>query len=467
MSKKKTGILAMAVCTALITTYAGSALNLAIPSMGAEFNASASSLTWLVNIYILWSVCFSLPFGKIADTGDARGGRLNRRSVLILGCALYFVFSLLAVFSTSMPMILVLRSGQGVAAAMLFATNIAILVDAFPSNERGKVMGFYAAATYIGVSIGPVLGGMLTAAFGWRAGFVSMALICLIALVCSCRFVPVKAATGSEPRAALDWGGMLVFIVALLLFLGGLSIVDASWLGPILTFAGLAGCALFCFIELKKPSPLIDVRIFVRNPNFSLSNLAAMFNYAATFAVSYLMSIYLQEIKGMSAGAAGLFMVSQPLVQAVISPLSGRMSDRHSPFILASSGMGVCTIALVCFAFFTIDTSLVFVMAALLLTGLGFGLFSSPNQTAIMSSVAAHEYGMASSLIATSRNIGDVICMALIAVIMNLRLGGQTLEEASKTQIMGVFRFAFILFALICAAGVFISLQRKSKSVTI
>ncbi|MDR0909474.1 MAG: MFS transporter [Spirochaetaceae bacterium] len=460
------GILAMAISTALITTYSGSALNLAIPSIGNEFNASASGLTWLVNAYLLLAVCLALPFGKIADSGDTSGSPFNRRSVLISGCALFFIFSTIAVFAPSMPVMLALRIGQGIASAMLFATNIAILVDAFPANQRGKVMGFYAAATYMGISIGPVLGGMLTATFGWRSVFVSMAIICFIAMLCSLIFVPVKERTELliKKTFKFDLPGVIIFIIALFMLLYGLLTITDSRLAILLIILGLAGCVVFCVIELKTKNPLIDVRIFVRNPNFSLSNLAAMFNYAATFAVSYLMSIYLQEVKGMNAWSAGLFMVCQPVLQAIISPISGRMSDKHSPFILASSGMAVCTVALVCFIFFNINTPLAFVMASLLLTGIGFGLFSSPNQTAIMSSVQASDYSMASSLIATSRNIGDVISMGLISIIMSLQLGGETLEQASKAQIVRCFRIGFIIFTIICAAGVFISLQRRTNT---
>jgi predicted MFS family arabinose efflux permease len=233
--------------------------------------------------------------------------------------------------------------------------------------------------------------------------------------------------------------------------------------GPALAVLGLAGCALFCRIELRAQNPLIDVRIFARNKNFTLSNVAAMFNYAATFAVSYLMSIYLQEIKGMSAGQAGLLMLTQPLIQTFVSPVSGRMADRKSPFILASIGMAICTAALVCFSFFGIDTRLPFIIGTLLIIGLGFGVFSSPNQTAIMSGVDAKDYGMASSLIATSRNIGQMLCMALITALMSVRLGGLSFSEAPKPAIMASFRSGFVIFSVVCAIGVFISFSRTKR----
>jgi EmrB/QacA subfamily drug resistance transporter len=453
----RAGILVMAVCTALITTYSASALNLAIPSMGAEFHSSAAALNWLLNVYLLCSVCLALPLGKLADA-------FSRRAILIFGCCFYLLFSTLAVFCHSMTFMLVLRVGQGVGAAMLFATNIAILVDAFPANKRGWVRGVYTASTYAGLSLGPVLGGILTDAFGWRSVFVSMVIVCVAALVSSLAFVPKRKA--APLNAAIDWRGMGCYIVSLLMLLYGLSAVVGSWYGPVLAVAGAIGCVLFCRFELRTSSPMIDIRIFLRNPNFALSNVAAMFNYAATFAVSYLMSIYLQEIKGMSAWQAGLFMVCQPVLQAIISPISGRLADHHSPFKLASAGMAVCTVALVCFTFFQLSTPLAFVMATLLIIGVGFGLFSSPNQTAIMSSVSAQDYGMASSLIATSRNIGQVLCMALITTVTSIQLSGLTLAAATKNQIMISFRLEFIIFAAICAVGVFISLQRKSGKVS-
>jgi EmrB/QacA subfamily drug resistance transporter len=460
MNKGHAGILAMAIFTALVTTYAGSSLNLAIPAIGGEFHASASMLTWIVNTYLLVSVCFSLPFGKIADA-------ISRKAVLIIGCAFYLAFSLLAVFCTSMPLMLAYRVGQALGAGMLFATNIAILVDAFPANQRGWVMGFYTAATYVGISLGPVLGGVLTTAFGWRSVFVSMALICLAALVSSVIFVPGKAKgarSAGMPEGKADWAGMLLFIFALGIFLYGISTIINSWMGLVLSIIGLALCIFLCAFELRRDNPFVDVRMFAQNKNFSFSNLAALFNYAATFAVSYWLSIYLQQVKGMTARAAGLFMISQPILQAIISPISGRMSDKHSPFILASAGMAVCTAALACFVFFHVDTSLAAVMGVLLVIGLGFGLFSSPNQTAIMSSVAANQYSMASSLIATSRSVGEVFCMAIIAFVSQACLGGQTLQQSTKLQIALAFRVSFAIFACICAVGVFISLQRKNKA---
>ncbi|MDR0933884.1 MAG: MFS transporter [Burkholderiaceae bacterium] len=458
------GILVMAISTALVTTYSASALNLAIPSMGAEFNSSASALGWIVSTYLFCSVCLSLPFGKIADV-------ISRRAILLLGCVFYLVFSILAIFCTSMSAMLVMRVGQGMGAAMLFSTNIAILIDAFPSNQRGSVMGLYTAATYTGISIGPVLGGMLTDAFGWRSVFISMVLICFVALLASALFVPSKRKEAQYDQNSanhsgfrLDWAGMLCYIVSLVMLLYGLSTIGSSaWALPLMLI-GMVGCVLFFLLEARVEDPLINVRVFAHNKNFLLSNLAAMFNYAATFAVCYLMSIYLQEVKGMNAWNAGLLMASQPVLQAIISPVSGRMSDRYSPFMLASAGMVVCTVALICFTFFSIDTPQVIIVGALLLTGVGCGLFSSPNQTAIMSSVEAKDYGIASSLIATSRNIGQVFCMALITLVTSLSLGGATLADASKAQIAGSFRMEFIIFSVICAIGVFISLQRKGKA---
>jgi predicted MFS family arabinose efflux permease len=265
----------------------------------------------------------------------------------------------------------------------------------------------------------------------------------------------------------LDWRGIICYVVAIFLLMYGFSEVGNSRIGFVLMIAGLAGCVLFVRLEMSAADPIINVRVFMRNRNFLLSNLAAMFNYAATFAVGYLMSIYLQMIKGFSAWEAGLFLITQPLLQAIISPAAGKLSDRHSPFVLASSGMAVCTVALVMFAFCGLHSPLAFIAAILVVIGFGFGLFSSPNQTAIMSCVGPGDYSIASSLIATSRNIGQVASMALITLVMGLRLGKMTFAEAPKPELVGAFHLQFAIFAVICAAGVFVSLQRKGERKTV
>jgi MFS family permease len=451
-----TAILVMAVLTALITTFSSSALNLAIPAIGAEFKASASSLGWLVNAYMLCSVSLSVPFGKIADA-------TSRRAVLLLGCACYLVFSALAIPCTSLGPLLVMRVGQGLGAAMLFATNIAILIASFPANQRGRVMGFYVAATYSGLSLGPVLGGLITYSLGWRAVFAAMVLVSVAALVAGLFFMPKKAGSVSVQASGrkTDWQGTIAYVAAIFLLMYGFSEMGTSLVGLVLMLAGLAGCVLFARVEMAAENPVLNVRLFMRNKNFILSCIAAMFNYAATFAIGYLMSIYLQLVKGFDARTAGLFLITQPVLQALISPAAGRLADKYSPFNLASMGMAVCTVALVSFAFIGASSPLALVMASLLVIGVGFGLFSSPNQTAIMSCVRHEDYGVASSLIATSRNIGQVSSMALITLVMHARLGSLTFAQASKAQLTSAFHIQFVIFSIICAVGVFISLQRK------
>jgi MFS family permease len=329
-------------------------------------------------------------------------------------------------------------------------------------------MGLYVAATYSGLSLGPVLGGILTSAWGWRSVFISMALVSFVAVISGLVFLhgPEYEEEPAENSGKLrfDWGGTFCYIIAIFLLMYGFSNVGGSALAIVLMIIGLAGCVLFVRLEIGAANPIINVRVFMHNRNFLLSNLAAMFNYAATFAVGYLMSIYLQVIKGFSAWEAGLFLISQPVLQAVISPVAGKLSDKHSPFILASAGMAVCTVALVLFAFCGLRSPLAYIMADLLVIGVGFGLFSSPNQTAIMSCVGPGDYSIASSLIATSRNIGQVSSMALITLIMSLRLGQLSFAQAAKPALVGAFHLQFIIFAVICAVGVFISLQRKTKS---
>jgi MFS family permease len=231
----------------------------------------------------------------------------------------------------------------------------------------------------------------------------------------------------------------------------------------VLVAVGATLLVVFVNAEKRAAGPIIEIRLF-RNVNFLLSNLAALFNYGATFALSYLLSIYLQMVKGYGADAAGLILITQPVMQAALSPLAGRLSDRYSPYRIASLGMGLCTVSLVSFAFIKADSPLWHILATLVLVGLGVALFSSPNTNAIMSCVRPGDYGVASSLTSTMRTMGQIVSMAIITMIMNMALGATPIDEAEESGLIFSMHTGFIIFACVCAVGVFVSLQRKSNA---
>jgi predicted MFS family arabinose efflux permease len=260
-----------------------------------------------------------------------------------------------------------------------------------------------------------------------------------------------------------DVPGVALYVGMTAAIMFGFSTFTASLASKLLIPMGFALGALFVARELKTPSPIVEVRLFAHNPSYALSNVATLLNYGATFALGYFMSVYLQTVKGFDSQTAGLILISQPAIMALLSPYAGRLSDRISPFRLASAGMSLCTASLLSFSFISPRYPMALIMANLVVIGVGFALFSSPNTNAIMSCVEARSHGVASSIIATMRTLGHTSSMAVITLVISARMGSSTFADAPTATLAATMRTGFAIFTCICATGVFFSLQRKAK----
>lgn len=440
------------VITAFITTFTGSALNLSIPDIGRQFGVSAGFVGWLITGYTLAVAAFSVPMGRIADI-------TCRKTVLAAGLVIFTACCIAAFFSSSIIMLMAVRIIQGIGAAMIFSTNTAVLISAFPKDRRGRVIGYSLASTYVGLSSGPVVGGFLNQQLGWKSIFVFTGLLAAAACIMTIAKLPGEEAEkkGKSP----DVGGNLLYLLFIVMLMYGLSEVGKGYVPLIIAAAGVIFGVLFVRHELKTEEPAVQVRLFKENVGYAFSNISALLNYGATFAISYLISIYLQVVMGYSSQWAGLVMIAQPIVMAALSPIMGRMSDRFSPFKLSSLGMAFCALGTAVFIFIGEDTSLMLIIAALVVTGLGFSLFSSPNTNAVMSCVEAEDYGVASSVLATMRSIGHTLSMVIVTVIVTRYMKYTPLAEAEPEILIRVINISFIVFTVICGAGVFVSLKRK------
>lgn len=454
------------VITAFITTFTGSALNLSIPDIGEEFSVSAGFVGWLITGYTLAVAAFSVPFGRLADI-------TCRKTILVVGIGIFVACCIVSVFSVSMVMLMAVRILQGIGASMIFSTNTAVLISAFPGNMRGKVIGYSIASTYVGLSAGPVVGGFLNHALGWRAIFIVTGIIGLISFVAAFWKLPGDGKTPGNTEGkgqntsetgkshAFDLGGNILYVVFIVLLMYGLSEINRGMISILCAVSGIIFGVLFIHHELKTETPVVNVRLFRENAGYAFSNLSALLNYGATFAISYLISIYLQVVMGYTSQAAGLIMISQPAIMAVLTPITGRVSDRFSPFKMSSAGMAFCAAGTFIFIFVGQNTSMFVIIAALAVTGFGFSLFSSPNTNAVMSCVEKADYGVASSILATMRSIGHTLSMVIVTVIVTANMSDIPLAEAQPTVLIKVIRLSFIIFTVICASGVFVSLKRK------
>lgn len=277
------------IITAFITTFTGSALNLSIPSMGSEFHASASIIGWIVTGYILAAAVLSVPFGRLADL-------TGRKRILVIGIFIFALCSGGAAFSSSMTMLLMLRVVQGLGAAMIFSTNTAVLISAFSPEKRGKVLGYSIASTYIGLSAGPVVGGFLNHYLGWRSIFILTFTVSIVVFLIAAKKLPANKVQNDGED--MDILGNILYIFMLTLIMFGLSSISTFHYSKYLIIIGIVLFVLFIYHELKTKYPIVNVRLFSHNIGYSFSNIAALLNYGATFALGYLLSIYLQVVMG-------------------------------------------------------------------------------------------------------------------------------------------------------------------------
>lgn len=450
-SREQSGtVLVITSLASFLTPFMGSATTVALPAMGTEFGLGAVPLGWVATAYILAAAVFLVPFGRLADTH-------GRKPVFAAGLAVFALGSALSALAHSFPFLILGRVVQGIGGAMTFGTATAILVAAVPPERRGHMLGINVATVYLGLSLGPVLGGVLTRYLGWRSIFWVTAPLALAVAVLA--FVLLAADSGTGERARFDVAGSVVYALALPALMYGFSVLPGA-LGFALVATGIAGIVAFVIIELRRANPVLDVRLFAGNQVFTLSSVAAFVNYSATSAVGFLVSLYLQYVRGLAPEQAGIVLVAAPAVQALFSPIAGRLSDRVEPRVVASVGMALTALGLGSLCFLGARTPLVAVVASLGLLGMGFGLFSSPNTNAIMSSVERCDYGVAASVVATVRMIGQMLSMGVVLVLFALLLGRVEIERAAAGRFLLAMRAAFAVFVVLCGAGVFASLAR-------
>jgi EmrB/QacA subfamily drug resistance transporter len=442
--ESKRAALLIATLSSLLTPFMGSSVNLALPSIAEEFGIDAVELSWVATSYLLAAAVSLVPFGRLADIH-------GRKKIFTYGITTFTIASLLSAVSTSGFMLIVFRVVQGIGSAMIFANSIAILTSVFPSHERGKALGINIAAVYIGLSLGPFLGGLLTQQLTWRSVFlVTIPLGLFIIAVVRWRLPGEWAEARGE---AFDIPGTIIYGISLIAIMGGVSMLPAMR-SLVIILCGVISFLAFVAWEVHTIQPVLNLTLFMSNRVFAFSNLAALINYSATFAVTFLLSLYLQHIKALSPQSAGLIMVAQPLVQAAFSPLAGSFSDRIEPRIVASVGMFVTFIGLGCFTILDEATSVVFIVGSLVVLGFGLALFASPNTNAIMGSVERKYYGLASGSVGTMRLLGMMISMGIATLVFTLFIGRVPITIETYPFLIKGVRAAFIVFAILCLGGI-------------
>lgn len=451
--KKRISILIIACMSSFITPFMGSSINVALPIMGKELSISASILAWIATSYLLSISIFLLPSGKIADI-------YGRRKIFLSGLIVYSISSFLLALFSNPYLIILFRVIQGIGAAMIFGMGIAILTEVFPKEERGRAFGINSASVYTGLSLGPFLGGILTKEFGWRSIFIFNSIFSFITAIYL--ILTLKMEFKNVEKEKFDIKGAIIYGISLLFLIYGLSILP-SYSGIIIFLMGISGMILFINFETKNRYPLLNVNLLRKNLVFSFSNLATFINYASTAGVTFILSLYLQYIKGINPRETGIILLIQPALMATISPFAGRISDKIEPGIVASFGMFLTFLSLLIFTFLESNTKMLFIILNLILLGLGLGIFASPNTNAVMSSVDKRFYGVSAGMLATMRVLGQMFSMALITLLLTFYIGGKKIVPENFHLFLKSSRVSFLIFSILCFIGIFVSLKRRKR----
>ncbi len=453
-TKKHVSILIIISITSFMGTFLISSINIALPAIEKTFGMDAVLLSWVVTSFLLATAMFQLPVGRWGDNSGV--GKLYKAGLII-----FTLSSLASAFVPSGTLLIATRFLQGIGAAFTNTTGQAILVSSFPQEHRGRVIGISVSSVYLGLSLGPFFGGMLTQQIGWQSIFVVSAVLGLISTLIAFRFLEKEEI---QPRKSNkpDWKGLILFMLGLICLVYGSSQIP-ELKGWLIMAGGIVSLVLFWMVEMREEMPVIDTTMYTKNRLFTFSNLAALINYCATAAIVFFLSLYLQKVQQLTPQQAGLILIAQPIMMTVLSPFVGRLSDRFEPRYFATAGMTICGIGLGAMAFLTADTPHWIIVLILLWVGVGFALFSSPNMNIIMSSVDRSQYGQASGSAASMRVIGQIISMTIVTLLFAGMFDGKGIEQVPNPTFLKSMKWGFLTFAGISLIGIYFSIVREKS----
>ena len=451
--EKKNFILIICTVLSFFTVFAVNGVNIVIPSIASEFHMSNIVQNWVSIIFLMVLALLSVPAGQIS-------GKYGLKKITILSIALFIIISIVNVLVTSQIQFLISRLILGVSLAFINVTSMAMIVSVFPDSERGKALGINITGVYVGLSVSPVLGGVLDYNLGWRS--VVLFGVPFMIVVLALLLTKIDDEWITFEGIQLDIKGSVTYAIGIVLFMYGFTVLNTTS-GIVLTVLGAIILVLFGLIELKQKNPVFDIRFF-KNHKFLFANFASLCAYLATYAVTTILNYHLQYIKGLDSQTAGIILLVAPIFQVILAPIAGRLADRYIPQILAAIGMGLGTISLFLFSFLGNGTSIEYLAGAMIIYGIGFGLFSPPNTSVIMGSVPPKDTSIASASVATMRSVGQAMSMGLLTLVFAFIMGNVPIIEQYYPLLISSCQITCLICMVLCIASVFASLVGfKSK----
>ncbi|WP_295363281.1 MFS transporter [uncultured Succinivibrio sp.] len=430
--------LILAVCiNSFCGSFMGSSIFIAIPALSSDFHVPPEYITAVINAYVIAVTAFLVPTIAIVQ-------RIGHKRGFVIGSVVSAITSVLIALSPNFYSLIAFRTLQGLSNAFIFSTTYALLIDNIDSKSKGSAIGMTTACVYAGISCAPFLGGFLTDTIGWWSMFIISACGNFSAALL-CRNIPTD---NPEPHKLAYLKGILS-LIGFVTFFTGLSMFINNHDGLYLLAAGIVLLTFYVYRELTSKNPLLKLSVVLENRILNGSLLSSMFHYLSTFAITMLLSMHLQLINGYTASMAGIILVIQPVVQCLVSPFAGKAADRFSPHLISFIGLLISGSSLCILSFIEPKTPFYMIALAQFLSGLGFGLFSAPNSTIIMSSVPREYYAMGSGLQALVRNSGMAFCMAMVTSVLFYAINSEEGTTLYIRELSAAMQIIFTLSAIL------------------
>ncbi|WJI10513.1 MFS transporter [Methanobacterium sp. CWC-01] len=432
---------------AFLIPFMGSSLSLALPVIQKELVVNVIILGWIPTAFVLANAATVLPFGRLSDI-------YGRKRIFSYGVLIYTTASLLAAFSNSGEILVFFSFLQGLGCAMIFATMVALLSSVFPMERRGEALGLYVSAVFIGLFLGPILGGVLIQYLGWRSIYLFNIPVGIILL--SILFWKLRMEWAEAQGESFDIKGALIYSLSLVALLYGFSSLLED-LGKTVLVAGFLGILGFFLMERRTESPILKFDIF-KSRRSSFTALSMLFLNIAISAMATFLSLYFQSLRGLEPQTTAFILAAQPLMVAVLSPVIGRAADRTENRFLPIGGLILITAGLLMLSFLSQETIILVPVLALILVGVGQAMFSSPTTRIFMGSVDSKIYGMASSAFSTMIYLGQTLSLALMLFIFAIYLGQVEINPSNYQVFLDSMRVAFLVFSIISGLALVFSI---------
>ncbi|NYB52354.1 MAG: MFS transporter [Methanobacteriaceae archaeon] len=455
LTSKSTQIVCLTsvVISSFLIPFMGSSVNIALPLIQNDLSVDILILGWIPMAFVLANAALVLTFGRLADIH-------GRKKVFTWGLIVYILASFLAGFSNSGTILVLFSFLQGVGCAMIFATGVALLISIFPHKRRGEILGIYLTSVYVGLFMGPLLGGFLAQWLGWRSIFFANIPLGLFALILILAGFEGEWKSSSGKR--FDKKGSIIYIVSLSTFIYGVSTFQ-DFSGKILLMVGLMGLIIFLHMERKSKNPVLPVTVF-KNQTTKFSGLALLMITVATSGIWTLLSLYLQDLRGLDPFISALILAVQPMAVAFLSPLVGRMADKSDKSFLNITGTILCTIGLLILAIVGERSSLTLVLGGLLIIGVGMGFFSTPTNRNFLKSLTSTFYAVGSAALSTMVYVGQTVSLGVLLFILTIYMGNAQLTAEKYPLFMDGMHISFIIFAIFSLLAAYFTLRVKEKN---